>query len=35
MPLNYEKHEAGGSCLPGCHETQAYDRGAGDLRERD
>jgi predicted CXXCH cytochrome family protein len=35
MPLNYEKHETGGSCLPGCHKAQAYGRGAGNLRERD
>jgi predicted CXXCH cytochrome family protein len=35
MPLNYEKHETGGSCLPGCHKKQVYDRDAGDLRGQD
>jgi hypothetical protein len=28
MPLNYKKRESGGSCHPGCHELEAYDRDA-------
>ena len=26
LPLNYEKTETGGSCAPGCHKPQSYDR---------
>jgi len=30
MPIGYQPSETGGSCAPGCHEKQAYDRGAPD-----
>lgn len=26
LPLNYQKTENGGSCLPGCHKMKKYDR---------
>jgi hypothetical protein len=26
MPINYEQKPNGGSCAPGCHTPQAYDR---------
>jgi len=26
LPINFEKTEKGGSCAPGCHEAQKYDR---------
>lgn len=26
LPLNYEKSELGGTCSPGCHASQTYDR---------
>ena len=26
LPLNYEKTETGGSCMPGCHQLKEYDR---------
>jgi DmsE family decaheme c-type cytochrome len=26
LPLNFEKTETGGSCMPGCHQLKAYDR---------
>jgi predicted CXXCH cytochrome family protein len=28
MPLNFQKTETGGSCLPGCHQIRNYDREA-------
>lgn len=30
MPINFQKRETGGSCLPGCHQMQTYDRDAAD-----
>jgi predicted CXXCH cytochrome family protein len=30
MPINFQKQETGGSCMPGCHQMQKYDRGAED-----
>ena len=35
MPLHYEKHETGGSWLPGFHKAQVYGREAGDPRKQD
>jgi hypothetical protein len=26
LPLNFQKTENGGSCLPGCHKLKKYDR---------
>lgn len=26
LPINYQQTEAGGSCMPGCHQLKAYDR---------
>jgi predicted CXXCH cytochrome family protein len=26
LPVNYEKTESGGSCMPGCHKLKSYDR---------
>lgn len=26
LPVNFEKNENGGSCLPGCHKSYSYDR---------
>lgn len=31
IEINYTKLPNGGSCAPGCHETQSYDRGEGDM----
>lgn len=28
LPINFTKTAAGGSCAPGCHKPQTYDRGA-------
>ena len=28
MPINFRKTDTGGSCAPGCHEPQQYDRNA-------
>jgi predicted CXXCH cytochrome family protein len=28
LPINFEKTKSGGSCTPGCHEAQKYDRQA-------
>lgn len=28
LPINYQPTETGGSCAPGCHKPQKYDRGA-------
>ena len=28
MPIQFEKTPQGGSCSPGCHDTQSYDRNA-------
>jgi hypothetical protein len=28
LPINYVKQSNGGSCGPGCHVHQSYDRGA-------
>ncbi|MHC4512355.1 MAG: cytochrome c3 family protein [Planctomycetota bacterium] len=34
LPMNYVKQPNGGSCLPGCHERQKYDRGAAGGKRR-
>ncbi len=31
IEVNYTRLANGGTCSPGCHETQAYDRGEGDM----
>jgi predicted CXXCH cytochrome family protein len=30
MPINFQKTGTGGSCSPGCHELETYNRGAKD-----
>jgi predicted CXXCH cytochrome family protein len=30
MPINFEKQSDGGSCHPGCHKIEVYDRKADD-----
>lgn len=33
MPINFQKNETGGSCHPGCHTIESYDRNAEDFPE--
>ena len=33
LPVNYAKSPGGGSCAPGCHAAQAYDRGAPEQKK--
>jgi predicted CXXCH cytochrome family protein len=33
MPIDFEKKKEGGSCHPGCHRIEIYDRDADDYRE--
>jgi predicted CXXCH cytochrome family protein len=35
MPIDFEKTETGGSCHPGCHKIESYDREAEDFREEE
>jgi len=30
LPINYEQTESGGSCAPGCHRPESYDRSPAD-----
>jgi predicted CXXCH cytochrome family protein len=32
LKINFERTDSGGSCAPGCHQAEAYDRGAADAR---
>jgi hypothetical protein len=34
MPIHFEKTETGGSCHPGCHSIEHYDRDADDHSDK-
>ena len=35
MPIHFEKNETGGSCHPGCHAIEKYDRDADDHSDKE